>query len=79
MIGAMLWIQDCYTASDVPRHEDFDDDTLLEALSLEKVRKTDIDMVDINTTPVYLVSLRMNEIGLSGSKHLKTIYQSFLG
>ena len=33
MIGAMYWIQDCYRASDVPRHQDFNEEVLLEALS----------------------------------------------
>lgn len=52
MIGAMHWVQDCYRASDVPRHEDFNEDILLEALSLAKVRKTDIDLVDTNAKAV---------------------------
>jgi hypothetical protein len=52
MIGAMHWVQDCYRASDVPRHENFNEDILLEALSLAKVRKTDIDLVDTNAKAV---------------------------
>ena len=52
MIGAMHWIQDCYRARDVPRHEDFNEETLLKALSLAKVRKTDIDLVDTNAKAV---------------------------
>ena len=34
LVGVMHWVQDCFRASDVPNHDNFDDDVLFEALSL---------------------------------------------
>ena len=52
MIGVMHWIQDCYRASDIPNHLNFNDGALIEALTLANVRKTDIDLVDTNSKAI---------------------------
>ena len=49
MMGLMHWVQDCYRSSDVPNHEHFDEEILSEALSMAKIRKTDVDLVTANT------------------------------
>jgi hypothetical protein len=49
LTGAMHWVQDCYRANDIPNHEDFTLEVLLEALSLAQIRKSDLELVVTNT------------------------------
>ena len=49
MIGLMHWVQDCYRANDVPNHEHFDDEVSAEALSMAKIRVSDVELVSANT------------------------------
>jgi hypothetical protein len=49
LTGAMHWVQDCYRANDVPNHENFNLEVLLEALSLAQIRKSDLELVGTNT------------------------------
>jgi hypothetical protein len=49
LIGIMHWIQDCYRTSDIPNHNNFNEQALAEAQSRAFVRKSDIDLVDTNT------------------------------
>lgn len=42
-MGVMCWVQDCYKApSNIPNHEPFDEETLLEALSIEQIQRSDM-------------------------------------
>ena len=52
LVGVMHWVQDCFRASDVPNHDNFDDDVLFEALSLAQIRKSDVELVTTNTKAV---------------------------
>jgi hypothetical protein len=45
----MHWIQDCYSANDHPTHCLFNNEVLIEALSLAHIHKSDIDLVVANT------------------------------
>ena len=49
LTGVMHWVQDCFRANDVTDHNDFDEPALFEALSLARIRKSDINLVDTNT------------------------------
>ena len=49
LTGVMHWIQDCHRTSDVPDHNNFNEQALAEAQSRALVRKSDIDLVDTNT------------------------------
>jgi len=49
LIGIMHWIQDCYRASDIPDHNDFNEQALAEAQSRALIRKSDVELVDTNT------------------------------
>ncbi len=49
LTGVMHWIQDCFRASDVPNHLNFNEAVLYQALSLAQVRKSDIDLVSTNS------------------------------
>ncbi len=52
LVGVMHWVQDCFRASDVPNHDNFDDDVLFEALSLAQIRKSDVELVTTYTKAV---------------------------
>jgi hypothetical protein len=52
LVGVMHWVQDCFRASDVPNHAHFDNDVLIEALSLAQIRKSDVELVSTNTKAV---------------------------
>ena len=45
----MHWVQDCNRASDIPNHENFDEETMYAALSLAQIRKSDIELVTTNS------------------------------
>ena len=45
----MHWVQDCFRASDVPDHNNFDEAALYQALSLALVWKSDIELVTTNS------------------------------
>jgi hypothetical protein len=49
LTGVMHWIQDCHHTSDVPDHNNFNEQALAEAQSCALVCKPDIDLVDTNT------------------------------
>jgi hypothetical protein len=49
LTGVMHWVQDCFRASDVPDHNNFDEAALYQALSLAQVRKSDIELVTTNS------------------------------
>jgi hypothetical protein len=49
LTGVMHWIQDCHCTSDVPDHNNFNEQVLAEAHSHALVHKLDIDLVDTNT------------------------------
>jgi len=49
LIGVMYWIQDKYRAVDIPDHNDFTLAGLDEAVLNAKIRKTDLDLVDMNS------------------------------
>ena len=49
LTGVMHWVQDCFRASDVPNHNNFDEAALYQALSLAQVRKLDIELVTTNS------------------------------
>ena len=41
----MHWVQDCQRASNIPNHENFDEETMYVALSLAQIRKSDNELV----------------------------------
>ena len=45
----MHWVQDCHRGSEIPNHENFDEETMYEALSLAQIRKSDIELVTTNS------------------------------
>ena len=49
LTGVMHWIQDCHRTSDIPDHNNFNEQALVEAQSRALVHKSDIDLVDTNT------------------------------
>jgi hypothetical protein len=49
LTGVMHWIQDCHRTSDVPDHNNFNEQALAEAQSRALIRKSDVDLVDTNT------------------------------
>jgi hypothetical protein len=49
LTGVMHWVQDCFRASDVPDHNNFDEAALYQALSLALVWKSDIELVTTNS------------------------------
>ena len=49
LIGLMHWIQDCHHTNDIPDHNNFNEQALVEAQSRALIRKSDIDLVDTNT------------------------------
>jgi hypothetical protein len=49
LTGVMHWVQDCFRASDIPSHMNFNEGALYQALSLAQVRKTDIELVTANS------------------------------
>lgn len=49
LTGVMYWIQDCHRTSDVPDHNNFNDQALADAQSRALIRKSDVDLVDTNT------------------------------
>ena len=49
LTGVMHWVQDCHRASDIPNHENFDEETMYAALSLAQIRKSDIELVTTNS------------------------------
>ena len=49
LTGLMHWIQDCFHANDDPDSVTFDEAALAEGQSRALIRKSDIDLVDMNT------------------------------
>ena len=49
LTGVMHWVQNCHRASDIPNHENFDEESMYEALSLAQIRKSDIELVTTNS------------------------------
>ena len=49
LTGVMHWVQDCHRASDIPNHENFDEETMYAALSLAQIRKSVIELVTTNS------------------------------
>ena len=45
----MHWVQDCHRGSEIPNHENFDEETMYAALSLAQIRKSDIELVTTNS------------------------------
>jgi len=48
LTGVMHWVQDCHRASNIPNHENFDEETIYETLSLAQILKSDIELVTTN-------------------------------
>jgi hypothetical protein len=49
LTGVMHWIQDCHRTSDIPDHNNFNEQALVEVQIHALVHKLDIDLVDTNT------------------------------
>ena len=49
LTGVMQWVQDCFRASDIPSHMNFNKGALYQALSLARVRQSDIELVTANS------------------------------
>jgi hypothetical protein len=49
LTGVMYWIQDCHRTSDIPDHNNFNEQALADAQSRALIRKSDVDLVDTNT------------------------------
>jgi hypothetical protein len=49
LTGLMHWIQDCSRCNDDPDHTVFDEDALAEAQSCAQIRKSDLELDDMNT------------------------------
>ena len=45
----MDWVHDCYRSSDIPNHEQFDDEALFEALSMAQTSRSDMELVATNS------------------------------
>jgi heterodisulfide reductase subunit B len=46
----MHWIQDCYHIGEESDHTQFDEQELAKALNGAQIRKSDLNLVDINST-----------------------------
>ena len=49
LTGVMHWVQDCFRASNIPSHMNFNKEALYQALSLAQVRESDIELVTANS------------------------------